>query len=399
LWLQSTLRPRIWDSPGVVVRVCLVYDCLFPHTVGGAERWLRNVGERLAAEGHDVSYLTLRQWPRGTDPGVPGVRVVVVGPRMELYTESGRRRILPPLVFGLGVLWHLIRRGWDYDTVHTASFPYFSLLAAAVARPLGRYRLVVEWHEAWTLSYWREYLGRWGGRVGWAVQRLCLRIPQQAFCFSELHGRRLREEGYPGRVTVLRGEYAGPRKPCRSADHDQIVVFAGRFIPEKRVDALVPALQRARIALPGLRGDLYGDGPERARVEAAIAACGLNDSVRVKGFVSTEEVQHGLARALCMILPSRREGYGLVVVEAASYGTPSIVVAGPDNAAVELIDEGFNGLIAASPEPDDLARAIVAVHEAGESIRESTAAWFDANADQLSLERSLEIVTDSYGHN
>src|SRR5262249_53168892 len=47
------------------MRVCLVYDCLFPHTVGGAERWYANLAERLAAEGHEVTYLTLRQWPKG----------------------------------------------------------------------------------------------------------------------------------------------------------------------------------------------------------------------------------------------------------------------------------------------------------------------------------------------
>src|ERR1700728_2051696 len=100
------------------MRICVIYDCLFPHTVGGAERWYRNLAERLVADGHEVTYLTLRQWPRGTDPGVPGVRVVVAGPRMDLYVE-GRRRVLPPLVFGLGVFWHLLRHGRRYDVVHT----------------------------------------------------------------------------------------------------------------------------------------------------------------------------------------------------------------------------------------------------------------------------------------
>jgi hypothetical protein len=52
------------------VRICLVYDCLFPYTVGGAERWYRNLGERLAAEGHDVTYITMRQWE--DSPSVPG---------------------------------------------------------------------------------------------------------------------------------------------------------------------------------------------------------------------------------------------------------------------------------------------------------------------------------------
>ena len=111
------------------MRICLVYDCLYPWTVGGAERWYRNLGERLVRDGHEVTYLTLRQWDRGTDASYAGVRVQPVGPRMKLYV-SARRRILPPLVFGAGVFWHLLRHGRRYDVVHTASFPYFSLLAA-----------------------------------------------------------------------------------------------------------------------------------------------------------------------------------------------------------------------------------------------------------------------------
>ena len=131
------------------MRICLIYDCLFPYTVGGAERWYRNLAERLAGAGHEVTYLTLRQWERGEEPAIPGVRVIEVGPRMALYVH-GRRRIAPPLRFGAGVLAHLLRHGRDYDVVHTASFPYFSLLAAAGVRRLGRYELVCDWHEVWS---------------------------------------------------------------------------------------------------------------------------------------------------------------------------------------------------------------------------------------------------------
>ena len=133
--------PRTPPSPSrpgriCVMRVCIVYDCLYPFTIGGAERWYRNLAERLASSGHEVTFLTRRQWGRGEDPGVPGVHVVAVSPRMELYAR-GRRRVLPPLLFGLGVLGHLLRHGGRYDVVHTASFPYFSLLAAAAVRRRG----------------------------------------------------------------------------------------------------------------------------------------------------------------------------------------------------------------------------------------------------------------------
>ena len=374
--------------------IAVVYDCLYPYTVGGAERWYGELARRLAEEGHQVTYLTLRQWSRGEHADLTGVDVVAVGPRMRLYAR-GRRRIVPPLVFGAGLLVHLVRRGGRYDVVHTASFPYFSLLAASAARSLHSFRLFVDWFEVWTRDYWREYLGSLGGRVGWLVQRLCARRNQQAFCFSRLHAARVRELGVP-HVTVLDGLYAGSRRPPAVEPSEPVVVFAGRHIPEKRVPALVPAVQRARGRLPELRCEIYGDGPERPRLLRLIAERGLDGSIRAPGFVAGEELEQALRRALCLVLPSRREGYGLIVIEAAALGTPSVVVRGPDNAATELIEEGRNGFVAESADPGELSEAILAVHAAGTALRASTAEWFERNATRLAVESSLEKVVAAY---
>jgi glycosyltransferase involved in cell wall biosynthesis len=379
------------------MRICVVYDCLFPWTVGGAERWYRNLAQRLVADGHEVTYLTLRQWDRGVDPSYAGVRVRTAGPRMALYTGP-RRRILPPLVFGAGVLWHLLRHGRRYDVVHTASFPYFSLLAAGLLRRLGGYTLVVDWHEVWSREYWRGYLGRAGGAVGHAVQALCARIPQRAFCFSRLHRDRLRAEGHRAEITVLEGEYDGdltpPAPTPRPADPE--VVFAGRHIPEKRAPAVVGAVARARDRIPGLRGRVFGDGPERGLVLAAIEREGAAGFVSAPGFVDAEAIEAALRSALCLLLPSSREGYGLVVVEAAAAGCPAIVVRGADNAAVELVEDGVNGIVAASAAPADLADAIVRVWEGGDELRRSTCEWFARNARRLSLAASLDAVATGY---
>lgn len=378
------------------MQICLIYDCLYPYTVGGAERWYRNLAERLVAEGHEVTYLTLRQWERGERLDLdPRIRVVCAGTRMVLYT-GGRRRILPPLVFGAGVLWHLLRHGRRYDAVHTCAFPYFSLLAAAAARPLGRYRLVTDWFEVWSREYWRGYLGGLGGRVGALVQRLCARVPQHAFCFSELHAKRLREEGLRGEVTLLRGLYAGASKPASLREADSLVVFAGRLIPEKRVTIGVAAVARAARQIPGLQAIFYGDGPERAALAAAITQHAAEHFISAPGFAESELIDADMSRALCVLLPSEREGYGMVVIEACAYATPAVVVAAPDNAAVELVQPGVNGVIAASADPETIAQAIVQVHEAGLTMRQSTANWFAENAQNLSLESSLETVLASY---
>lgn len=378
------------------MRICIVYDCLYPHTVGGAERWYRNVAERLASAGHEITYLTMRQWDAGETPAIPGVRVLAVAPQMALYTR-GRRRIAPPLVFGFGVLRHLLRSGRRYDVVHTASFPYFPLLAAVIAQRRAGFRLYVDWHELWTRRYWSEYLGPLGGRIGWHVQRLCLRVPQHALCFSRLVERRLHAEGVHGEITLLEGQFEGEIS-ASPIPAEPVVVFAGRQIPEKNPVAVVHAVAKARETIPELRAAIYGDGPERPKVLAAIAAQRLEGVIEAPGFVDGKVIEGALDRSLCLVLPSRREGYGLVVLEALCKGTPAILVRGEDNAAVEFMVEGENGFVAPSAVPEALAPLIIRAFESGLELRRSTVEWFAANATRLALDTSLAKVTEIYAH-
>jgi glycosyltransferase involved in cell wall biosynthesis len=183
-----------------------------------------------------------------------------------------------------------------------------------------------------------------------------------------------------------------------SADHvdPELIVYAGRHVAEKRVDALVRAFAHAKAARPGLRLEIFGDGPKRPEVEQVVADLGLAESVTVAGRRAEADVDAALGRAACIATASEREGYGLVVVEAAARGTPSVVVAGSENAATELVHEGVNGAVARDASPEELAAALVRVVEAGPRLRASTTEWFAENVATLTLERSLEVVTKAY---
>jgi glycosyltransferase involved in cell wall biosynthesis len=206
-----------------------------------------------------------------------------------------------------------------------------------------------------------------------------------------MHEQRLRDEGLRGDVVRLRGLWGGDpaEEPDRRPAADPpTVVFAGRHIPEKRA-ATIPA---AIALLPGHRARILGDGPEREAVRVEVERLALQDVVDVPGFVDAEDVAEAMATATCLLLPSVREGYGLVVVEAARLGTPSVVVDAPDNAAVELVETGVNGVVAPDGSPQALAAAITAAAP----LRESAAAWFRSHARELSVEGSLDAVLDAY---
>lgn len=380
------------------MRIAIVYDCLYPNTVGGAERWYRNLAERLEDE-HEIVYLTRTQW--GSEGPGTSFETVSVAPGGDLYTASGRRRIGPPLRFGWGVFRHLLRHARDYDAVHTASFPYFSVLAAALALRLRRSgaRLVVDWHEVWTPEYWRAYLGSVAGTVGRLVQQVCLRLPDRSFTFSRMAERRLAAYGHRAPVVRLTGEYAGPQPPP-GLDLDRpgppLAVFAGRHIPEKRVLAIPAAVAWARREIPTLRCTILGDGPDTAALREVVRREGLGEAIDVPGRVDAERVGATIAAAACLVNPSEREGYGMVVVEASALGTPSVVVEGADNAATELIEPGVNGFVAESADPGRLGAAIARAVAGGRPLRETTLGWYERNSERLSLSGSLEAVVAAY---
>jgi glycosyltransferase involved in cell wall biosynthesis len=384
------------------VRIAIVYDCLFPNTVGGAERWYRSLAERLE-RAHEVVYLTRLQW--GADGPGTTFETIAVAPGGGLYTRSGRRRIWPPLRYGLGVFFHLLRHGRRYDAVHGASFPYFSVLAAWLALRLtrSRARLVVDWHEVWGREYWRSYLGPIRGRIGFAVERLCLRLPDRSFTFSRLAERRLHELGHRAAIVRLTGEYAGDegaggpvRESAVAARATPLVVAAGRHIPEKRVIAIPAAIAAARKRLPELRCLIFDDGPETDATRAAVIEFGLDEVVEMPGRVAHGRVLSSMAAASCVIHPSEREGYGMVVVEAASRGTPAIVVEGAENAATELVEDGVNGFVARSADAEELGRAVAEAVRRGAELRASTFDWYAAHRGELSIESSLAAVEASY---
>lgn len=377
------------------MRICLLYDRLYPSTLGGAERWYRGLAEGLSARGHEVTYLTLRHWERGAQPEFDGARLIAFGPRLEPYKPE-RRALLPPLVYGARVFAHLLRHGRRYDVIHTASFPFFSVLAAAWARPFGRYRIYVDWHEVWTRRGWRGYAGRAAGALGWFVQGLCVRSRHLAFARSRLHAERLREQAYEGEVTVLTGSNAGVEIAPSREPSEPVVLYAGRHVPEKRIPALIHAFAAVSASQPELRCEIYGDGPQRAELAALVDRLGLAGVIELPGHVEREVLEHALSRACCLVLPSSREGYGLVVAEAAAFGTPSVVVDGPDNAAVELVEDGVNGVVSASADPDDLAAGILRVAGDMEGFRASTADWAERSEGRLSFERSLERIVEAY---
>lgn len=376
--------------------VAVAYDCLFPHSTGGGERQYRAFADTFAELGLEVDYLTAVQW-EGPAPTDERFRVVPVCGRLSLYSADGVRRIPAALRYAAGLLSALVRRRRRYAAVVVSGLPVFNVFAARLALLGSGTRLAVDYLEVWHRRQWVEYSGLVTGTIAWILQRAAIAVTPLATCHSQLSATRLRREGLRRTPIVSPGlidaavDVAAPGP----AAHPPYVLYAGRHIPDKRVETLPAAVAAAREAIPDLRLVILGAGPSGDAIRAEVRRVGGEEWTEFPGFVSDAELDTLLQGALCLANPSRREGYGLVVVEANAHGTPVVLVADEGNAATELIDAHVNGVVAPSASATDLSRAIRAVADGGDDLRRTARAWYDTAVRTRTIRRTVEGIASA----
>ena len=339
-------------------RLCVAFvsDAVLPFNTGGKERRLAEITRRLAADGVEVHVYTMQWWAGPRTVLLDGVHLHAISRLFPLY-HGERRAMRQAVMFGLATFRLLTAR---FDVLDVDHMPYFPLFAARVVCTVRRRRMVATWHEVWGAAAWREYLGPLGW-IGAITERLAARMPDEIVSVSAQTSHRLRSV-----LGVTVGVHTiGPGVPLRTVASQPAatprvdILYAGRLLPHKNVDLLLRAVALLVQTRPGLRCRIIGEGPERRRLEALRQQLGLMDRVELDDFVPDDEIYGVLKSATVLALPSVREGFGCVVLEANACDVPVVTVDHPANAARHLIVEGRNGYLAAV-DAADLARALAA---------------------------------------
>ncbi|HEY8527405.1 MAG TPA: glycosyltransferase family 4 protein [Acidimicrobiales bacterium] len=183
------------------------------------------------------------------------------------------------------------------------------------------------------------------------------------------------------KVAVDRGDQLPP----------EAFLYVGRLAPEKAIDVLAAAYQayRRRVADPWPL-IVSGTGPEVHRV------AGL-EGVELLGFVQPSQLPEVMARAGCLVLPSRFEPWGVVVHEAAAAGLP-IICTWVCGASTRLVLDGYNGVVISPDDAAGLADGLARISTAGAVRRLAMGRASRQLAQQLTPDRwasyLLERVPD-----
>lgn len=165
----------------------------------------------------------------------------------------------------------------------------------------------------------------------------------------------------PGGVDLARFRTGGSREDARNALQwpldRPIVVAVRRLVRAKGVDRLIEAIALVRREIPNVLCRIVGTGPLEGLLRNRIVELGLQDAVELVGYVSDDVLPSIYRAASLVVVPTvELEGFGLIVLESLACGTPTLVT--PVGGLPEAVEGLDPGLVMASCEPVDIARAI-----------------------------------------
>lgn len=269
---------------------------------GGAEVYTQQVARHWVRDGHDVTLFCAAVAGRPGDELVEGVRVVRRGGRFGVYRAARRwydahgRGRFDVVIDEVNTRPFLTPR-WLHDTPVVA-------LIHQVCKEIWSYEM--PWPVAVIGRYWLE--PRWLSSYS-DVPTLTVSASSEAS---------LRRYGLRNLAVVPEGISARIR-PDVERDEQPTVLFVGRLAGNKRPRDAIEGFRLLRQRLPTAQMWVVGDGPERPSLEAAGVA-----GVTFFGRVDARLRDELMARAHVLVVTSVREGWGLVVDEAATMGTPTI---------------------------------------------------------------------------
>jgi glycosyltransferase involved in cell wall biosynthesis len=383
------------SSPGAELRLLLLNEAVYPDFIGGVETRNAGLAQALVRRGHEVT-LAGFCGPLPSEP--PTLRVLSLGPSPRLYTAIGRRSTRQALRFARSVSTLDLT---PFDIVETANMPYAHLVPLAARCARRGKPLLITWYEYWG-RYWPSYVGTVAAPAYRLFEWITAHLGAVALATSRLTQERLQTRRH-GRIELLPCGIDVARVARAAAagaeERQPPLVFAGRLLTHKRLNVLLEAVSGIA-STPGMPSGplltIFGEGPDRVRLESLAGALGIAARVRFRGHVAaSEDVWQALGGARIAVQPSAREGFGLFPLEAMAAGLPVVHCSSSESAVGELVRHGIDGW-ATAPDPSALGAALMALlrDEPRRRVMATAACTRAAAYDYSVIAERFEVLCD-----
>lgn len=371
------------------MKIAIVLEAVFPEDKGGLERWYFSLARYFAAAGHEVEYLNNSQ-VNGERGGV-GYRTVTNW--RWSYLPGGVRSIRQSIKFTWALTkWMKTNR---YDAIYLSSVPIISIFTIPFIRLTApRTTIIVEWLEFWPIRYWIAYKGFLLGLIGWTVQLFAAQLGNIKTTFVPRIYKPLNLTTVPwvgSRTVLLSGLCSSSAETMATAQaRRNDILFIGRLVDEKQPILALEAVKRYMELGWAGKFWLIGTGPSEPAIRSYIAEHFLTDSAMLIANASDEIVKEKMDSSFVLLHPSKREGYGLVVVEAAARGLPALLIDYPDNGAIDL--NVTPELVADPGEIDSILGKLHFADSNFERLSKEAKSWAENASHTRTMETSAEEI-------
>lgn len=330
---------------------------------GGIQAVTRAKAAALAAiPGNEVVLIAANDAQPGGTPPPPGVQAVHLGVNYYEDDWKGFLYVLKGIVIRRRQHARALRkalRAWQPDVViSVGQSEKFMLPRLSRRRP---WKTVREFH--YTRTYRRDYARLQGGLRARFIARLsdwyeCV-LRQGRYDATVVLTQQDCNENWHGRADVTVIPNPCVREAAGAAPlENRRVIAVGRLVPVKGFDLLIRAWARVAPSRPGWHLDIWGEGPERARLQALIDELGLGETALLRG--ATPDIEQAMEQASMLVFSSLFEGFGMVLVEAMARGVPCVAFECPCGPR-DIITHGQNGLLVPPGDVPALAEAMLAL--------------------------------------
>jgi glycosyltransferase involved in cell wall biosynthesis len=366
------------------MKIAYMYDAVYPWIKGGVEKRIYEIGRRLVNKGYDVHWFGIGWWGK-REYNLDGIKLHPVCKPRRLYTGE-RRSIKEAIFFALNLLTKLFK--YDLDVIDCQVFPYFSTFSSNLYTLIKQKKLILTWHEVWQ-DYWYEYLGL-KGFFGKVVENLTARIKCDVIAVSEKTLRDLTLIGIDNAKLIPNGIDFERIKRIKPSSLESDIVFAGRLIRDKNVDLLLKAIRILKDETNDLTCLIIGNGPEKDKLCKLALELNLSKNVRFLNFLEYNTLISLMKSSKVFVLPSTREGFGIIALEANACGLPVVTVRHRRNAVTELVKKGCGLLCELNAK--DLAEKITIAIEKRKRIKRMCI----ERAKQYDWNRIVKLIVDVY---
>jgi glycosyltransferase involved in cell wall biosynthesis len=336
------------------MRIALVGDEYYPD-IGGAARYAFDLSLQLTKLGIEVVVVTHAHPGQLEEEEIAGVKIR----RVKGLVLDDPHRAVSPLLFRR---CHKYILDGEFDLVH--GLDIYSTMALKAVRFAHWHRIpcVMTCHtvmDSHFLIFW-QWMAGWLFRLREADRLIA--VSRASARFSHLLG--FREK----RITVIPN---GVDLSCFNGAVDAfimreelgigdepLVATALRLIKKKSPDLLISAFAKVLKIIPEAKLVIAGSGREKDNLSHQIQGLNITNSVFMVGILSKEKMAQLMAAADVFILPSKRESFGLSLLEASAAGVP--VICSNAGGVPEIFQDGLNALL--YPPGDDRAMAKAIIH-------------------------------------